>query len=53
MDAIHYEPEVSETVSLKNFKKESRRLNPEEKRLRYAMTCSQDLREEWTSERSG
>jgi Fe-S-cluster-containing hydrogenase component 2 len=53
MDAIHYEPEVTETVSLKNFKKESRRRNPEEKRLRYAMTCSQDLREAWIAERSG
>jgi Fe-S-cluster-containing hydrogenase component 2 len=53
MDAIHYEPEFTETVSLKDFKKESRRLNPEEKRLRYAMTCSQDLRDGWISERSG
>ena len=53
MDAIHYTPEATETVSLKNFKKESRRLNPEEKRLRYAVACSQGLRQEWISKRSG
>ena len=53
MDAIHYTPEASETVSLKNFKKESRRLNPEEKRLRYAVARSQGLRQELISKRSG
>lgn len=53
MDAIHFEPEVAESVTLKEFKKESRGLNPEEKRLRYTLSRSQDLRDRWVSERSG
>jgi carbon-monoxide dehydrogenase iron sulfur subunit len=53
LDAIHFEPEISETASLKRFKKGSRGLNPEEKRLRYVMSCSQDLREKWVLERRG
>ena len=36
LDAVRYAPEVSESVSLKEFKKDSRGLGPEEKRLRYA-----------------
>jgi Fe-S-cluster-containing hydrogenase component 2 len=53
LDAIHYEAEVSGAVSLKEFKKSSRRLGPEEKRLRYAMTLSQGLRDSWVAERRG
>jgi len=53
MDAIHFEPEVTESVSLKEFKKESRRLGPEEKRLQYTLSRSQSLRVQWVSERSG
>ena len=51
LDAIHYEPEVSEVVSIKEFKKGSRDLSPEEKRLRYASALSQELRQQWVSER--
>jgi Fe-S-cluster-containing hydrogenase component 2 len=53
MDAIHFEPEVIETVSLKEFKKGTRGLKPAEKRLRYATKCSQYLRDMWVSERRG
>ena len=53
LDAIHFEPEVSEAVSLKGFKKGSRELNPEEKRLRYAVVRSQDLRDRWVLKRRG
>ena len=53
LDAIHYEPEVTEAVSLKGFKKGSGGLKPVEKRLRYTVTCSQDLRDKWVSERRG
>jgi Fe-S-cluster-containing hydrogenase component 2 len=53
LDAIHYEADVSGAVSLKAFKKSSRRLGPEEKRLRYAMALCQELRENWVAERRG
>jgi Fe-S-cluster-containing hydrogenase component 2 len=48
-----FEPEVTEAVSLKQFKKGSRRLTPEQKRLQFTLACSQDLRDQWVSERSG
>ena len=53
MDAIHFEPEVTEAVSVKKFKKGSRGLTPEQKRLQFTLACSQDLRDQWVSERSG
>jgi len=53
LDAIHYEPAVSETVSLKEFKRGSRGLGPEEKRLRYALSGSERQRQGWISERRG
>ena len=53
LDAIHYEADVSGAVSLKEFKKSSRRLGPEEKRLRYAMRLCQGLRDSWVAERRG
>jgi Fe-S-cluster-containing hydrogenase component 2 len=53
LDAIHYEPAVSETVSLKEFKRGSRGLGPEEKRLRYALSGSERQRQDWISERRG
>jgi Fe-S-cluster-containing hydrogenase component 2 len=53
LDAIHFEPEVSGTVSVKEFKKGSRGLNPAEKRLRYALSGSRDLRDQWVAERRG
>ena len=53
LDAVHYEPEVSESVSLKEFKKDSRGLGPEQKRLRYALNRAESLRQSWISERRG
>ena len=53
LDAIHYEPDVTERVSLKEYKKGSRNLDPEEKRLRYALASAQDLRDHWVAERRG
>jgi hypothetical protein len=53
MEAIRYEPERQAAVSLKEFKKGSRGLNPEEKRRHYALACFQAIRERWVSERSG
>jgi len=51
LDAIHFDPELSEAVSLKTFKKGSRDLSPEKKRLRYALELSEELRQQWVSER--
>jgi len=53
LDAIHYDPEVTGAISLKDFKKSSRGLNPEEKRLRYVIALSQELRDCWVAERRG
>jgi carbon-monoxide dehydrogenase iron sulfur subunit len=53
LDAVHYEPEISEVFSLKEFKKGSRGLKPEEKRLRYALSRAESLRQKWISERRG
>lgn len=51
LDAISYEPRAVETVSTKPFKKNSRQLSPEEKRVRFAKKSSQALREKWVAER--
>ncbi len=53
LDAIHYEPDLSGAVSLKQFKKASRVLDPEEKRLRYVMALSRELRDRWVAGRRG
>jgi len=53
LDAIRYEPEVTEKVSLKEYKKGSRNINPEEKRLRYVLASAKDLRDQWIAERRG
>ena len=51
LKAISYEPEVTETVSLRSFKRSSGKLSPEEKRMRYALRCAQVLRDRWLAER--
>jgi len=53
LDAIHYEPDATEAVNLKEFKKGSRGLDPEEKRLRYVLSCAEQLRQNWIAERRG
>jgi len=53
LDAIHYEPDRSGAVSLKEFKKASRGLDPEGKRLRYALALSRQLRDGWVAGRRG
>ena len=51
--AVHFEPRLSDALSLKPFKKDSRGLSPEQKRLRYALECTRQLRERWVAERRG
>ena len=53
LDAIHYECDVTAAVSLREFKKASRGLGPEEKRLRYATIRSRELRDSWAAGRRG
>lgn len=51
LGAVVFEPDQAERVSLKIFKETGRGLTPEEKRVRFALACSQDLRDRWLSER--
>lgn len=51
LDAIKYEPDVTEAVSLRAFKPGSRGLDPEAKRLRYVLACAEPLRQQWIGER--
>jgi Fe-S-cluster-containing hydrogenase component 2 len=53
LDALRYDPEVTGVISLKEFKKPSRGLHPEAKRLRYVIALSQGLRARWVAERRG
>lgn len=53
LDAIRYEPDGNEAVSLTEFKKGSRGLDPEQKRLGYVMRCAEQLRQNWIAERRG
>jgi Fe-S-cluster-containing hydrogenase component 2 len=52
MDAICYRPQDSGRISLKDERRQSRSLSPEEKRVRYALAQTRDLRVGWLSERS-
>jgi len=51
MDAIDYEPGRSNEIRLQPFKKGSVRLDAEQKRLRYALSTSRPLRDQWLAER--
>jgi len=51
LDAIRYDPRAVESVSIKSFKKNSRKLTPEQKRVRFASESSQALRQKWAAER--
>jgi Fe-S-cluster-containing hydrogenase component 2 len=53
LDAIRFEPDLTGAVTLKDFKKGSRGLDAEEKRLRYALALSRDLRDRWAAGRRG
>jgi len=49
MHAIWYEPGPGEAVTLKSFKKKSRRQEPQAKRLHYALEMTKELRKRWKS----
>jgi len=51
LGAIVFEPRVKEVVSLKAMKRDSRRLSPEAKRLRFAGVASRDMRDGWFGRR--
>ena len=51
LDAIRFEPRKSEAVSLKAFKRPHRGLDPENKRLKFALASTAALRQGWTSKR--
>ena len=52
LDAIRFDPHLSETVSLKSFKKGSGKLLPENKRVRFALASAEEMRRKWIAERS-
>jgi len=47
LKAVTFAPEESETVSLREFKAKARSLSPEEKRVRFALARTKELRESW------
>lgn len=51
--AIAFDPKSAEHISLKEFKKEKRSLNPEEKRTQFTLAMSKTLREQWLRQRRG
>ena len=51
MDAISYDPEIRQSVTLAQFKKKARKLTPSRKRYEYAMHKGKALREKWVSDR--
>jgi len=53
LNAIRFDPQQTETVSLKSFKKGSGKLTPENKRVRYALDSAGALRRKWIAERRG
>ena len=53
MGAITFDADVSGQVSLKEFQKEAKKLDPEAKRVRFAGERSRALRQEWLTERRG
>jgi len=53
MGAVEFVPEETETVSLESFKKESKGLNPEAKRVRFALDRTRECRENWKASMGG
>lgn len=51
LDAVRFDAGAVEEVSLKKFKKNSRNIGPEQKRVRFARSVCRGLREKWTAER--
>jgi len=51
MDAILYDPDIKQTISLDGFKKKTKKMTPAEKRHAYAQQESQQLRENWLKDR--
>jgi len=52
LDAIHYKPSSGDSVSLKAYKQGSRNMSTEEKRVRFALDCAEEMRRRWVAERS-
>jgi carbon-monoxide dehydrogenase iron sulfur subunit len=51
LGAIVFEPRVTEAVSLRQMRRESRKLSPEAKRVRFAEITSHDMRDHWSRRR--
>ncbi len=51
MDAISYNPNIKQQVSLASFKKKTKKMTPAMKRYEYTKHQSQKLRENWIKDR--
>ena len=51
LDALRYEPDKRNTVSLKTWAKKNEGLSPDEKRVRFAVSKAVQLRKQWTRSR--
>jgi Fe-S-cluster-containing hydrogenase component 2 len=52
LGAIWFDPQASETVSLEEFRKESRGLSPQKRRVSFVLKSTRALRDKWIKERS-
>ena len=52
MDAIWFDKKATGVISLEKYKKISKGLTPEEKRLQYVIDSTRELREKWLADRS-
>ncbi len=52
LGAITYEPDKLEPIELKVFKTKNKKLTPEQKRVRFALASTKQLREKWLSGRN-
>ncbi|WP_300459385.1 4Fe-4S dicluster domain-containing protein [Desulfobacula sp.] len=51
MDAISYDPEIKQTLSLKSFKKQTKKMTPAMKRHKYANQATEKMRTDWLKDR--
>lgn len=51
MDAIRFEPDVRQAVSLADVKKKVKKMTPSQKRFAYAMSKSGQIRDAWLEKR--
>lgn len=51
MDAISYDPDIRQSVSLASFKKKTKKMTPAQKRYQYTKQASEEVRANWLKDR--